>query len=134
MEIKSARYAVYSSGMIMELRQLSGAWTLASLSENVFPLSLSTILTAAAIVGSSVEVGVNWSRTPIVVKLLHTIPNIMHFGTRTCCVHTLLSNMGGDILYMTYIIPFVGRSWRLTRAMVGSSRERPLALETTVTG
>lgn len=110
--MKSPQFAVKSSEILIELRQLSDTSILASLGEDVISLSLSTLLIAAVILKFSVEVGGDQRRSAIVVELLQNCPIIMSFGTWTCSVDVLFSNMRNRKFGITSIVPFAGKLWR----------------------
>lgn len=109
-----------------------GSWRF--LGEDLFRLSLLTILTATGKNGSSVELGGSRYRSRIVFKSLHSCAINMCSGTWMFWLDTLASNMGNGILGITSIVPFSCRRWRWAKAMFSSNRKIPLALETTVTG
>lgn len=117
----------------MEVRPSYYGWFLPILFEDVSSSSVRAISTAAAIDRSSVEQGRTWSRSTIVVELLHSCLIIMYFGTWTCWLDMLVSNMRNVILGLTSIIRFAGKRCCWTRAILGSNGTRPLVGGTTIT-
>lgn len=81
---------------------------LAPLSKNIYSLSLWTILTAPAIVWSSIEVDSNWIRLKTVDRLLHSRPIFMYFGIWKYLTVMLASNIQNNILVATFINQFAG--------------------------
>lgn len=119
--------------MLIVLRQLSGTRDLVTLGEDLFSLLLWKILTAVADVRLSVDVGANWFRSAIVVRLLYSHPISMCLGTWISWLKMLVSSTWKGTLGFISIIPFSGSIWRWSKAKFGSNRKRTLAEETTVT-